>query len=286
MKKTILTLLTAATLTLIAIPLIADSVAEITKQHYQAMLDDLTDYISDNPKAKDIDDARMKAIEAAFLSGEKEVMLDLLYDQFQDQKSRDPIPTEKLLRSGSILVQFSMEQGNTEIPQEVLQTFKELAESGEGPIYAQAYAQLKAQMRKPVVGSSPELSGTTLDGKEISLDDYKGKVVMVNFWATWCPPCIAEVPYMKEAYAKYHEKGFEIIAVSLDRSKAPLNKFIAKHDITWPMIYDAEQKKSLADHLSVSATPTIFILDKAGKVISMNTRGEALEKLLEEQLGE
>ncbi len=286
MKKTVLTLLFVAALSWIVFPLIADSVAEITKKHYEAMLEDLSAYITENPKAEDLDEARMKAIEAAFHVEKNDVMLSLLHDQFNDQKSRIPIPTDKLLRSGGFLVQISMEQGNQEIPKEVLQTFKDLAERGEGPIYAKAYAQIKAQMKKPVIGSSPEFSGVTLDGKEVSLDDYKGKVVMIDFWATWCPPCIAETPYMKDAYAKYHEKGFEIIGISLDRKLDPLKKYIVKNEITWPMIYDQDQKKSIADKLSVTVTPSIFILDKTGKVIAMNVRGPALEKLLAEQLGE
>jgi thiol-disulfide isomerase/thioredoxin len=153
-------------------------------------------------------------------------------------------------------------------------------------MFAQIYAQLDAQMNKPGIGTTPELSGTTLEGKQINLDDYEGKVVLLDFWATWCGPCIAEMPNVKKVYEDYHDKGFEIIGISLDRSVEPLKEYIAENNIAWANIYDADQENSIADQFSITAIPSMFIVGKDGKIAAVNARGPELGKTVAELLGE
>jgi AhpC/TSA family len=89
-----------------------------------------------------------------------------------------------------------------------------------------------------LLGNSMEVKGTTLDGKEIDLAKLKGKVVLVDFWATWCGPCVAEIPNMKKMYEAYNGRGFEILAVSVDNGKDAPTKFIAERKLPWPCIHD------------------------------------------------
>ncbi|WFB34661.1 TlpA disulfide reductase family protein [Kiritimatiellota bacterium B12222] len=286
MKKTLLTLLASASLFATTLPLFADSVDEISKKHYQAMLEDLTIYINANPQATDIDNGRKKAIEAAFYAEDNEALLSLLEAQFNDLQSQTPLPANELAQSGMMLVQFSLQQGNKEQAQEVLATFEELAKTDGNPVYAQVTGMITAQLNKPSIGDTLELTGTTLEGKKLSLSDYKGKVVMVDFWATWCGPCIAEMPNVKAAYAKYHDQGFEIIGISLDRSIDPLENYIADNELAWPMLWDNDQKESIADKFAITSIPSIFILDKTGKVVAVDTRGPQLEQTIEKLLAE
>lgn len=133
-----------------------------------------------------------------------------------------------------------------------------------------------------VVGQAfPAFSGTTVDGKEISLATYKGKVVLVDFWATWCGPCVGELPNVKAAYDKYHAKGFEVLAVSLDGNKAELTEFIAAEKLPWPQIFDGKGwKNAVAKQFNIRSIPAAFLIDREGRLVAKSVRGPALEEAL------
>ena len=128
----------------------------------------------------------------------------------------------------------------------------------------------------------PDFQVTDLDGKPLSVASYKGKVVMIDFWATWCGPCIQELPNLMKAYEKYHGKGFEIIGISLDNEKEKLTTFIKEKNMTWPQYFDGKGWQSdLAAKYGVNSIPATYLLDKEGKIIAKGLRGDALEKALE-----
>lgn len=151
-----------------------------------------------------------------------------------------------------------------------------------------------AQMRKMQETQSalqpgrefPDFSVTDVAGKPLSVSQYRGKVVLIDFWATWCPPCVAEMPHVIAAYQKYHEKGFEVIGISLDRQKDALLKYIEKNKMTWPQYYDGDKPEaSLADKYGIESIPTTYLVDKDGKIVATNLRGDALEEQLAKLLG-
>jgi len=271
---------------LTAFPLFAENAETITQKHYKAMLKDLQSYIRENPQAADIEEAKAQAVDAAYFADEPELFLTLLHEQFETLKAQNPIPAQELAQTGMAVVQFSLEQGKPEIAQSVRDSFQTLAETEDNEMYVQVLEMLNAQVNKPAVGTHPELKGTTVDGEEIALSDFKGKVVMIDFWATWCGPCIAEMPNVKAVYEKYHDKGFDIIGVSLDRSVEPLNEYIEENHIPWPNIFDADQSSSLADQFAITSIPSIFIVDKEGKIAAVNARGPELEKEVAKLLSE
>jgi thiol-disulfide isomerase/thioredoxin len=139
--------------------------------------------------------------------------------------------------------------------------------------------------RLTLLGKPIELEGTLLNGKPLDMAKYKNKVVLVDFWATWCGPCLEEIPNLKRNYKRYHDKGFEIISLSLDRTKAPVEKFVKEEDIPWANVYGAEGPSPSVEYYGVLFIPTMILVDRDGKVVSITARREELDRLLEKYLG-
>jgi thiol-disulfide isomerase/thioredoxin len=143
-----------------------------------------------------------------------------------------------------------------------------------------------------VVGKvAPDLVGEDLDGKPMKLSDYRGKVVLVDFWATWCGPCRAEVPNLLEMYEGYHGKGFEVLGVSLDQTPEDANSYVEEMKIPWPSIFPKAEKDRgwnhpLADYYGITGIPTAILVGKDGKVVHMEARGPVLREQLQELLGD
>ena len=135
------------------------------------------------------------------------------------------------------------------------------------------------------IGKEIEITGKTTDGKDFDLKSFKGKVVLVDFWATWCGPCVAEVPNIVEAHKKFHKQGFEVIGVSLDKGDAEIVKFLEDRNLPWKSI-GAEDGRKLADRYGVNAIPHPILVGRDGRIVSTRARGPMLDRLLERMLAE
>ncbi len=128
---------------------------------------------------------------------------------------------------------------------------------------------------------APELKGKTLDGKELGLADYKGKIVLIDFWASWCPPCLASLPELEEVYRNYHHQGFEVIGVSLDHSEEMLAQYLNKNPLPWMNIYDGYFDGPNARRYEVEGIPQSFVLDRKGRIVRANKPAMGYASLIE-----
>lgn len=153
------------------------------------------------------------------------------------------------------------------------------------PMIAQQKAANQVRANLKAGAAFPDFTENDVNGQPLSISKYKGKVVLVDFWATWCGPCVAELPNVIAAYQKYHDKGFEIVGISLDQDKAALEKFTKEKGMTWAQYFDGQGWDSkLGKQYGIMSIPATFLLDAQGKIIATDLRGPALEAELAKQL--
>lgn len=184
---------------------------------------------------------------------------------------------------------------------EILQMLLEVANNTDGPkargllqeitnnavasdeVKESAASQLK---KLDAIGKPVDLNFTAVDGRKVDISKLKGKVVLIDFWATWCGPCVEELPHVQAAYDQDHSKGFEILGVSLDHEKENLTDFVTSHHLAWPQYYDGQDSDNkLALQFGIESIPTLWLVDKKGNLRDINARTDLsgkVEKLLAE----
>ncbi|HZZ72184.1 MAG TPA: thioredoxin-like domain-containing protein [Pirellulales bacterium] len=179
------------------------------------------------------------------------------------------------------LAQMVVQTVGRKAPDKALPVIEKLAKSDVAVLASAAekkLAQIKTVLElaeKPV-----DLKFTAVDGREVDFTKLKGKVVLVDFWATWCGPCVASLPEVKELYKKYHDDGLEIVGISFDQEKDKLTKFVDLKEMPWPQYFDGKAwQNELGQKYGISAIPVMWLIGKDGKVIDFEARTNLADKL-------
>ena len=169
-------------------------------------------------------------------------------------------------------------------PDVALPLFNKLSESLRLSYTGQGlYKILNAHTVTALGAAAPNFTQNDVNGKPVSLSDFKGKYVLVEFWASWCSPCRAESPNLLKQYAAFKDKGFEILGVSVDGDKGKWMEAIKKDGLTWPQISDLKGWDNEARKVyGISGVPANFLVSPDGKIIGTHLTGEALNKKLAE----
>ena len=154
-------------------------------------------------------------------------------------------------------------------------------------IIARLGAKMEGAVRRLELPGNPlQLSGTTFDGAKFDWTHYRGKVVLVDVWATWCKACLEELPNLKHNFVIYHDRGFEVVSVNVDSDRSPLEKFLAAEELPWVTLYDgASDDNPLTKYYGITRLPTAILVDGEGKVVTTDARGTELGKQLERLIG-
>jgi thiol-disulfide isomerase/thioredoxin len=209
-------------------------------------------------------------------------------------------PVDESLTGLAVNAGLATEAASDEL---AVNTYRDLAK-----IFATQRDEKVAAMAARFIGAARRLGlkenqmlveGTTLEGKPLDWSKYSGKIVLIDFWATWCGPCRAELPNVRKNYEAYHNRGFEVIGVSLDQNREDLDKFMEKEKLPWTIVTDDSWNKEktvmsdgeklvpgqLANYYGVFSIPRMILLGKDGKAITLSARGETLTHELEKAFG-
>ncbi len=145
------------------------------------------------------------------------------------------------------------------------------------PVFILLLVSLPGKAQLQIGGAVPEISLSDTKDSIINLSSFNGKVILIDFWASWCAPCRAANPYVEKLYKKYKAKGFEVFAVSLDVKKEAWLRAIKKDRLTYTLVVDGKGWQSpVAERYFVDQLPTNFLLDRSGKIVAINLEGKAL----------
>lgn len=281
------TLILASALLAIQVVSHGETALDIARKFDIQKIEAIQAYLDANPEAKDKDQALSILVGANMTSGEFAPVPDLLAQRYELQLKNEQPNLEVII--GEIarpFIEASIVSDQRDKAKAFITRVKaDFADSPMGGQVAGILDQFGAELYLPGVGDRMDIAFTDLTGKEIDVSKMGDKVILVDFWATWCGPCIAEMPNVIAAYNKYKDQGFEIIGISLDEDIEAVKGYASQNNMTWPQYADGKGwENELAQRFGIHSIPATFLVGKGGEIVASNLRGPALDEAIEKAL--
>ena len=257
----------------------AQTAIDILLKHEDAKVTELENYLKANPEAKDKEAALLMLIESLSKLDRKNDLLGRYEEVFALMDKRKKVGFPIVEPMVDLYIQTGQREKGLSFIYRIGGMFEESTEMGDF-VYRMA-----TRLKRPQVGETMDISFEDMEGRQINLADYRGKVVLVSFWATWSPPAVSELPYHIEMYRQHRAKGFEIIGISLDENRAELEQLIRTQRITWPQKFSGKGfNDKLADANHINSIPATFLIGRDGTILNTDLRGAKLIQTLEKLL--
>ena len=245
--------------------------------------------LTDNDKAV-VKEAKFYQIEQRVLDDEHVKTADIpkLLDEAAAALDDQVLETRHLRIASALVKLINRIESDEEAGKRYKQFGELFAKSDDAEMSAYGRRLEKGVARESLVGKPLEINGKTLDGADFDIGKYKGRVVLVDFWATWCPPCRAKLPGLMKLHEQFHARGFEVVGVSLDQDLDALGKFVDENKLPWLNLVGEkegdEMKFPLAEKYEIDAIPAMFLVGADGRVIARDLNDAELSAKLEELL--
>lgn len=246
----------------------------------------LQTYLREHPQAKDRNDALDQMAISARAIGDNDTLVRALELRLADYPTGPDLNVrEYMLTASSLLNAIKTTSDKERFEKAHARIADAIKGNDEEPRLTALVQRMGYDLQRPWKGDELSFSGLTIDGSWIDISQWKGKVVLVDFWATWSEPCLAELSGMRRIYEEYHDKGLEIVSVSLDSQRTVLDAYLAKSPLPWPQICDGKGwQAELAQRFHISSIPASFLIGKDGKVQATDLQGPSLSKAVETAL--
>ena len=266
----------------------AQTAIEIATDYENKKIAAVEKYIIDNPKAKDLDEAFSILAGAQMALGNLEAIPDILDRRYEHTpKGKEANLGILIGEIGRPYIEICAQTKQKDRGKKFVERLKkDLATHPEALSVGEFIDQIASVLHFPEIGDELNLKFTSTDGREVDLSKFKGKAVLVHFWASWAPECIRQMPEVLTAHDTYHSKGLEVVGISLDDNLGELEKFMGANRISWPQYYDGKRwGNELVMLYGIKAIPSTFLVGKDGKIVAANLHGAELEHEVKRELG-
>jgi len=244
-------------------------------QQYDRVIALTETYLKKYSKSNNIWNVRLMRYDALTNSGK----LDQAYQEWNTEADQANTSNwQGILQAGMMIADSYIESYQVDKPRAIYEKIKDKLSFVDD---LTNLLQMKTNQLMWVGKPAPALVGKDRNGKDVNLSDYHGKIVLLEFWATWCGPCVMQIPHLKKLYEEFNDQGFEIIAISLDQDMNAWNTYIDQHELSWRHLYDGSSFMGTnARTYNISAIPASFLIGKDGRIIRSGEPNGGMERML------